>query len=67
MPPSSLFSRLQDEQNLRLGDVSWVGVGDVDVVITESAKSSRNRYFTSFPHWQRGLIELEPNSQFYSR
>lgn len=39
MPPSNLFSRLHEEQNLRLGEVSWVGVGVVDVVITESDKS----------------------------
>ncbi len=50
VPPSNLFSRLHEEQNLRLGEVSWVGVGVVDVVITESDKSSRNHYFTSFPH-----------------
>ena len=47
MPPSKRFSRLQDEQNLRLGDVSWVGVGVVEVVITESDKSASLFYLVS--------------------
>ncbi len=47
----SHWSQLQDEQNFRLGEVSWVGAGVVEVVITESDKSALNRYFTSFPHY----------------
>ena len=39
MPPSSRFSRLQEEQNLRLWEVSWVAAG-VEVVMGNPGKAN---------------------------
>ena len=49
MPPSSRFSRLQEEQNLRLWEVSWVAAG-VDVVMGNPGKANlySEIYFTRF-------------------
>ena len=38
MPPSRRFSRLQEEQNFRLWEVSWVAAG-VEVVIGNPGKA----------------------------
>jgi len=39
VPPSSRFSRLQEEQNFRLWEVSWVAAG-VDVVMGNPGKAN---------------------------
>ena len=49
MPPSRRFSRLQEEQNLRLWEVSWVAAG-VEVVMGNPGKANliQKIYFTRF-------------------
>ena len=49
VPPSSRFSRLQEEQNLRLWEVSWVAAG-VEVVMGNPGKANliQKIYFTRF-------------------
>ena len=49
MPPSSRFSRLQEEQNFRLWEVSWVAAG-VEVVMGNPGKANlyTEIYFTRF-------------------
>ena len=56
MPPSSRFSRLQEEQNFRLWDESWVAAG-VDVVMANPGKSNlcTEIYFTRFVLLAQGL------------
>ncbi len=39
MPPSSRFSRLQEEQNFRLCELSWVAAG-VEVVMGNPGKAN---------------------------
>jgi hypothetical protein len=49
VPPSSRFSRLQEEQNFRLWEVSWVAAG-VEVVMGNPGKANlyTEIYFTRF-------------------
>ena len=49
VPPSSRFSRLQEEQNFRLWEVSWVAAG-VEVVMGNPGKANlyTGTYFTRF-------------------
>jgi len=42
VPPSRRFSRLQEEQNFRLWEVSWVAAG-VEVVMGNPGKPNLNR------------------------
>lgn len=56
MPPSSRFSRLQEEQNLRLWEESWVAAG-VEVVMGNPGKANlcTEIYFTRFVPLALGL------------
>jgi len=59
VPPSSRFSRLQEEQNLRLWEVSWVAAG-VEVVMGNPGKSNliQRIYFTRFVLLGLGSAQL---------
>jgi len=59
VPPSSRFSRLQEEQNLRLWEVSWVAAG-VEVVMGNPGNPNllQKLYFTRFVPLGLGLGQL---------
>lgn len=59
VPPSRRFSRLQEEQNLRLWDVSWVAAG-VEVVMGNPGNPNlvQRVYFTRFVRLGPGLEQL---------
>ena len=56
VPPSRRFSRLHEEQNLRLCEVSWVAAG-VEVVMGNPGKPNlvQKIYFTRFVPLGLGL------------
>ena len=68
VPPSSRFSRLQEEQNLRLWEVSWVAAG-VEVVMGNPGKANliQRIYFTRFVQLGQGSAQLALNQPFYYR
>ena len=59
VPPSSRFSRLHEEQNLRLWEVSWVAAG-VEVVMGNPGKANliQRIYFTRFVPLGLGSAQL---------